>query len=61
MTDTTPWRPASGPPAGSGPTRVPGTPDFAAGPAGGPDPLLPALRRTRAAGGPRTAAVAVQS
>ncbi len=27
MTDTTPWRPASGPPAGAGHARVPGAPD----------------------------------
>ncbi|MEU4728156.1 lipid II flippase MurJ [Streptomyces sp. NPDC023588] len=27
MTDTTPWRPAAGPPAGAGPARVPGVPD----------------------------------
>ncbi|MEU9146918.1 lipid II flippase MurJ [Streptomyces sp. NPDC048349] len=38
MTDTTPWRPASGPPAGAGPARVPGAPDAAA-PAAAPVPL----------------------
>ncbi|MFB6619612.1 lipid II flippase MurJ [Streptomyces sp. NPDC085524] len=27
MTDTTPWRPASGPPAGAGPAHVPAAPD----------------------------------
>ncbi|MEV7521620.1 lipid II flippase MurJ [Streptomyces sp. NPDC091371] len=27
MTDTTPWRPAAGPPAGAGPTHVPAVPD----------------------------------
>ncbi|MFJ3171588.1 murein biosynthesis integral membrane protein MurJ [Streptomyces roseus] len=30
MTDTTPWRPAPGPPAGAGPARVPGSPARAA-------------------------------
>ncbi|MFJ3911490.1 murein biosynthesis integral membrane protein MurJ [Streptomyces vinaceus] len=48
MTDTTPWRPASGPPAGAGPARVPGAPAPASpaaphGSAGGrPSPDAPA-------------------
>ncbi|WP_405440076.1 virulence factor MviN [Streptomyces avidinii] len=42
MTDTTPWRPASGPPAGAGHARVPGTPDpGSTGVAEGPAPADP--------------------
>lgn len=66
MTDTTPWRPASGLPAGAGHARVPGAPDsgpsrfptdpgFAGRPADGPN-------RSAAPGGaryPRTATVSV--
>ncbi|MFD4870392.1 lipid II flippase MurJ [Streptomyces sp. NPDC058412] len=36
MTDTTPWRPASGPPAGAGPARVPGAPTGTPRPAAAP-------------------------
>ncbi len=44
MTDTTPWRSASGPPAGAGPARVPG-----ADPAATPDPAhVPPRIPTRA-------------
>lgn len=50
MTDTTPWRPASGPPAGAGHARVPGAPD--------PGPLrFPAGTDPATAGSPRTVPV----
>ncbi|MFF4266498.1 lipid II flippase MurJ [Streptomyces virginiae] len=71
MTDTTPWRPASGPPAGAGHARVPGAPgpgvaghpQNAPGPAG---PVLPGgsgasrgrLRQARRASGTAVAPAA---
>ncbi|MFI5620779.1 murein biosynthesis integral membrane protein MurJ [Streptomyces sp. NPDC051567] len=49
MTDTTPWRPAPGPPAGAGPAHIPGTP--------GPRPGTGGAARTlRGAGGGRVSA-----
>ncbi|MFJ3198929.1 lipid II flippase MurJ [Streptomyces sp. NPDC086989] len=53
MTDTTPWRPASGPPAGAGPARVPGRagPPSPAGPHGSTGPRPPTAAGTPAPSG----------